>query len=39
MTLTTPDEVLSTRGSAGSATTQAFEITNTGTAPITERRR
>ena len=26
---------LSTRGSAGSATTQTFEITNTGTAPIT----
>lgn len=26
---------LSTRGSAGSATTQEFEITNTGTAPLT----
>ncbi len=35
MTLTTPGEVLSTRGSAGSATTQEFEIANTGTAPIT----
>jgi uncharacterized membrane protein len=35
MTLSTPGEVLSTRGSAGSATTQDFEITNTGTAPIT----
>lgn len=36
MTLTTPNEVLSARGSAGSATTQAFTITNTGTAPVTE---
>jgi uncharacterized membrane protein len=35
MTLSTPGDVLSTRGSAGSATTQDFEITNTGTAPIT----
>jgi uncharacterized membrane protein len=33
--LSTPGEVLSTRGSAGSATTQDFVITNTGTAPIT----
>jgi uncharacterized membrane protein len=35
MTLSTPGDVLSTRGSAGSATTQDFVITNTGTAPIT----
>ena len=35
MTLSTPGDVLSTRGSAGSATTQTFEITNDGTAPIT----
>lgn len=35
MTLSTPGDVLSTRGSAGSATTQEFEITNTGTAPLT----
>ncbi|HEX2470980.1 MAG TPA: NEW3 domain-containing protein [Candidatus Limnocylindrales bacterium] len=35
MRLSTPGDVLSTRGSAGSATTQDFEITNTGTAPIT----
>jgi uncharacterized membrane protein len=35
MTLTTPGDVLSTRGSAGSATTQEFDIANTGTAPIT----
>jgi uncharacterized membrane protein len=35
MQLTTPGDVLSTRGSAGSATKQDFEITNTGTAPIT----
>jgi uncharacterized membrane protein len=34
MTLSTPGDVLSTRGSAGSPTTQAFVITNTGTAPI-----
>ena len=34
--LSTPGGVLSTRGSAGSATTQDFEITNTGTAPITD---
>jgi uncharacterized membrane protein len=36
MTLSTPNDVLSASGSAGSATTQAFEITNTGTAPLTE---
>jgi uncharacterized membrane protein len=36
MTMATPNDVLSTNGSAGSATTQAFEITNTGTAPLTE---
>lgn len=35
MDLTTPGDLLSVRGSAGTATTQAFEITNTGTAPIT----
>jgi uncharacterized membrane protein len=35
MTLTTPGDVLSTRGSAGTATQQAFTIGNTGTAPIT----
>jgi uncharacterized membrane protein len=35
MALSTPGDVLSTRGSAGAATTQEFEITNTGTAPIT----
>jgi len=35
MRLSTPGDVLSTRGSAGSATSQEFEITNTGTAPIT----
>lgn len=36
LTLTTPTDVLSASGSAGSATTQAFVIKNTGTAPITE---
>jgi uncharacterized membrane protein len=36
MTLSTPNDLLSASGSAGSATTQAFEITNTGTAPLTE---
>ncbi len=36
MTLSTPNDLLSASGSAGSATTQAFVITNTGTAPITE---
>ena len=35
MSLATPNDLLSLSGSAGSATTQAFEITNTGTAPIT----
>ena len=35
--LATPNEApLSTSGQAGSATTQAFVITNTGTAPLTE---
>jgi uncharacterized membrane protein len=34
--LATPNDVLSASGSAGSPTTQAFEITNTGTAPITD---
>lgn len=36
MRLSTPNDVLSASGSAGAATTQAFEITNTGTAPLTE---
>lgn len=36
MNLSTPNDVLSASGSAGAATTQAFEITNTGTAPLTE---
>ena len=36
MTLSTPNDVLSASGSAGAATTQAFEVTNTGTAPLTE---
>jgi len=36
MTLSTPNDLLSASGSAGSATTQAFEIANTGTAPLTE---
>lgn len=35
MTLTTPDDRLSASGSAGSPTTLAFEVTNTGTAPLT----
>ena len=35
MTLTTPDSRLSTSGSAGAPTTLAFEVTNTGTAPLT----
>jgi len=35
MELATPNEALSTSGQAGSVTTQAFEITNTGTAPLT----
>ena len=36
MSLATPNDLLSLSGSAGSPTTQAFSITNTGTAPITE---
>ncbi len=36
MTLTTPNDVLSASGAAGATTTQVFDITNTGTAPITE---
>lgn len=36
MTLSTPNDILSTSGAAGAATTQVFEITNTGTAPVTE---
>ncbi len=36
MTLSTPNDVLSASGSAGSPTTQSFEITNSGTAPLTE---
>jgi uncharacterized membrane protein len=36
MSLSTPNDVLSASGSAGSPTTQAFEVTNTGTAPLTE---
>jgi uncharacterized membrane protein len=35
LSLTTPNDVLSAGGSAGSPTTQVFEIANTGTAPIT----
>ena len=34
--LTTPNDVLSASGSAGSPTTQSFSIVNTGTAPITD---
>jgi len=36
MDLSTPDQRLSASGSAGSATTMAFSIKNTGTAPITK---
>jgi uncharacterized repeat protein (TIGR01451 family) len=36
MTLSTPNDLLSASGTAGGATTQTFEVTNTGTAPITE---
>ena len=36
MTLSTPNGVLSAGGSAGAPTTQSFDITNTGTAPLTE---
>lgn len=35
MTMSTPNQVLSNRGSAGSATQQQVTITNGGTAPIT----
>lgn len=35
MSLTTPDQVLSTRGSAGSEITQQFVVRNGGTAPLT----
>ncbi len=35
MSLTTPNDVLSAGGSAGSPTTITFEITNDGTAPLT----
>jgi uncharacterized membrane protein len=35
MTLTTPDDRLSASGSAGAATTVTFDVTNTGTAPLT----
>ncbi|MGH2476435.1 MAG: NEW3 domain-containing protein [Candidatus Limnocylindrales bacterium] len=35
MTLSTPGDLLSIRGAAGTASVQDFEITNTGTAPIT----
>jgi len=34
--LSTPNDLLSASGSAGSPTTITFQITNTGTAPITE---
>ena len=34
MTLSTPGDLLSMRGSAGTPTTQAFEVSNTGTAPL-----
>ena len=36
MTVSTPDDRLSMSGAAGSATTQVFQVTNTGTAPLTE---
>jgi uncharacterized membrane protein len=36
MTLSTPNDLLSASGSAGSPTTQAFVVENTGTAPLTE---
>jgi uncharacterized membrane protein len=35
LTLSTPDQTLSTHGTAGSVTEQTFTITNTGTAPVT----
>lgn len=34
--LSTPNDLLSASGSAGSPTTMTFDITNTGTAPLTE---
>jgi uncharacterized membrane protein len=34
--LSTPGDLLSASGSAGAVTTQAFTITNTGTAPLTD---
>jgi uncharacterized membrane protein len=36
MTLSTPDQRLSTSGSAGSAKTMSFVVENTGTAPLTK---
>jgi len=36
LTLSTPSQTLSTHGTAGTATTQQFTITNTGTAPVTK---
>jgi uncharacterized membrane protein len=35
LSMSTPDQVLSTHGTAGSATTQQIVITNSGTAPVT----
>lgn len=35
MTLSTPDDRLSASGSAGAATAVTFDVTNTGTAPLT----
>jgi uncharacterized membrane protein len=35
LVLSTPTQLLSARGPSGSATTQTFRITNTGTAPVT----
>ena len=36
MTLSTPTQILSASGSAGSASTMTFVVTNTGTAPISK---
>jgi uncharacterized membrane protein len=36
LTLSTPSQTLSTHGTAGTATTQQFTVTNTGTAPVTK---
>ena len=36
MTLSTPTQILSASGSAGSATSMTFVVTNTGTAPISK---